>query len=472
MENQQSKKKKLVMPDAFIIIFSIVTLAAIATYFVPAGSYEREESGNITTVVPGSYSTTEQNPANVLDLFKSIQLGMIESADIIFLIFIVGGIIHIIESTGAINAGIHTLLAKTRGRYMLVIASVSAVFGVLASVGVVAHAVIAFTPIGIALARSLKLDAITGVAMVYLGFYSGMIAGIFDPYILGLAQTIAELPLFSGMVLRIFVFLAMITLTIVYTTRYAKKIKNNPKRSIMAGKPFGNLMEEAETDPGEETNAEFTFRQKLVLFTFVAFIAFFVFGAFTWDWSINELVGIFLIMGIVISFVAKITPNEFMRRFIKGAQAITYGALVVGVARAVVVILEDGVILDTIVNAALAPLGQTSLFIGAQLLFVFNMLFNLLVTSGPGQAAIIMPVMVPIADVLGLTRQTGTLIMMLGDGFTNIIAPTSGVLMAVLAVGGVPWKKWIRFAFPLLLMWIVVGIVVIGYAVLTGYGPF
>lgn len=466
---QQRKSRSFVMPDAYIIIFSIVILMALATYIVPAGEYERETVDNITKVVPGSYQTIESNPANLLDIFKAVQVGMIESANIIFLIFIVGGIVHVIDSTGAINSGINSLIDRTKGRYMLLIASVAGIFGVLASVGIAANAVIAFIPIGIALARSLKLDAIVGVATIYLGYYSGMIAGIFDPTILGLAQTIAELPLFSGMWLRIIIFFALITITILYTNRYAKKIKEDPSKSLMGEQKFA-MMED--TSSFTDQDSKFTGKHKLVLFTFVAFIAFFIYGAFNRDWGLNELVALFLMMGVVIAIIDRMSPNQFIRTFVEGAKAITYGALVVGIARAVIVILNEGAILDTIVHYALIPLEATSVWVGAQLLFVFNLLFNLLVTSGTGQAAIVMPLMVPLVDLLGITRQTGALILMLGDGFTNIITPTSGVLMAVLAVGGVQWIRWIRFAFPLLLMWIVVGVIAITVAIATGYGPY
>lgn len=469
MDKTKSKKRfKIGMPDAFIIIFSIIVLAAVATYIMPAGSYERETVDGVTKVVPNSYTPTESNPTNLLDLFKSIQIGMIESANIIFLIFIIGGIVRVIESTGAIDSGINALIGKTKGRYMLLITSVAGIFGVLASMGLAANAVIAFIPIGIALARSLKLDAIVGIATIYLGYYAGMIAGIFDPTILGLAQTIAELPLFSGMPLRIVIFIALITITITYTNLYAKKIKNNPDKSFMGDKPFGENEEEIARD----MNTNFTFVQKLVLFAFVAFIGIFIYGAFTRGWGLNDLVAIFLIMGVVIAIIARINPNKFVATFIEGAKSITYGALVVGLARAVIVIMENGNIMDTIVNAALVPLESTSVFIGGQLLFIFNLLFNLLVTSGTGQAAIVMPIMVPIVDILGITRQTGALAFMLGDGITNIITPTSGVLMAVLAVGGVKWTQWVKFAFPLMLMWVLVGMIAVGYAIFTGYGPF
>lgn len=473
MNNLQPKKKfKLAMPDAFVIIFSIIVLAAIATYLIPAGSYERETIDGVTKVVANSYSIIESNPTNLLALFTSIQIGLVESANIIFLIFIIGGIIKVIESTGAIDAGINTLIVKSKGRYMILIASVAGIFGILASMGLASNAVIAFIPIGIALARSLKLDAIVGISTIYLGYFSGLIAGIFDPTILGLAQTLAELPLFSGMPLRIVIFIALITIAITYVNLYAKKITNNPEKSIMGDKPFGDLGEEPESSQEDKLHARFTTVQKLVLLAFVSFIGFFIYGAFTKGWGISELVGIFLIMGIVVAIIARITPNDFVKIFIEGAKSITYGALVVGLARAVIVILENGHVMDTIVNAALVPLQSVSVYAGGLLLFAFNLLFNLIVTSGTGQAAIVMPVMVPLVDMLGMTRQTGVLAFMLGDGITNIITPTSGVLMAVLAVGGVKWTQWIKFVFPLMLMWVVVGAIAVCYAIFTGYGPF
>lgn len=468
-KKESGTKKRFAMPDAFIIIFGIVFLASIATYFIPAGSYERETVDNVTQVVPNSYSLVESNPTNLLDLFKSVQLGLVESANIIFLIFIIGGIVEIINATGSINSGINRLIVKTKGRYMILIMSVAAIFGILATMGVAANAVIAFIPIGIALARSLNLDAIVGVATVYLGYYAGMAAGVFDPTILGLAQSIAELPLFSGIALRIGIFIALIIITITYINFYAKKVKNDPSKSLMGDRLFIDNNDES---VGQVEDADFTGKQKLIVSTFFVFIIFFVYGAFNYGWSINELAAIFLIMGVVVAFIAKITPNQFISTFMDGARSLVYGALVVGIARAVIVVMEQGNILDTIVHGALVPLESTSLFVGGQLLFTFNLLFNLLVTSGTGQASIIMPLMVPIVDLLGLTRQTGVLILKLGDGFTNIITPTSGVLMAVLAVGGVQWTKWARFVLPLLLMWIVVGLIAVGFAILTGYGPF
>ncbi|MFD1065608.1 YfcC family protein [Oceanobacillus locisalsi] len=464
------KKRYWAVPDAFIIIFGISVLAAIATYIIPAGMYEREEVGDITQAVPGSFRFVDSSPASLMDLFLAIQQGMIESGNIIFLIFMIGGTVAILESTGAIDAGINTLIRKTRGNKTLLIAVVSAIFGIICTVGVASNAVIAFIPIGIGLARAMKLDAIAGVAIVYLGYYVGNTAGVLEPTILGIAQTIAELPLFSGLLLRLAVFIALLAVTIIYVCRYVNKISRDPSQSLMADNPFMDNPS-AEVN-GEHSNDTFTKKHIVIILIFFSFIGIFLYGALNLGWSIDELSAIFIMMGVTVAIVDKITPNEFMRRFMNGARSITYGALVVGIARAVIVVMEDGRILDTIVHGALIPLESLPVILGAQALYLFNLLFNLLVTSGSGQASIVMPLMVPLVDMLDITRQTGVLALKLGDGITNIITPTSGVLMAVLAIGKVSWTKWVRFVFPLVLWWTAVGAVFMGIAVMINYGPF
>lgn len=466
MENKQ--KIKWAMPDAFIIIFGIVLLAAIATYLIPAGTYDREVVNGINRVIPGSFHEVAASPASLMDVFYAIPVGLRESASIIFLIFMIGGAIAIYDRTRAIDSGINALIVKTKGNYQILIIAVGFIFGMLSSLGLAANAVIAFIPIGIALSRSMKLDAITGVAVVYLGYYAGNAVGVLDPTILGTAQTLAEVPLFSGLLFRIVLFAILITVTIAYIVWYAKRISQNPEKSYMAG--MVNDDPDAETE-SKEIDGTFTFKQKISLFIFVAFIGLFLYGAFKFKWGIDHLSAIFIMMSVVVAVMFKIAPNDYVKTFMKGAQSLVYGALVVGIARAVIVILDKGNILDSIVQATLVPLQQTSHYWGAQLLYFFNLLFNLLVTSGTGQASIVMPIMVPILDILDLTRQTGVLILKLGDGFTNIITPTSGVLMAVLAVGKVPWTRWVKFVFPIMMIWIVIGMVAIWVATAINYGP-
>lgn len=464
-----SEKKKIqwAMPDAFIIIFGIVILAALATYLIPAGTYEREVVNGINRVVPGSFHEVASNPASLMDIFYAIPIGLKESASIIFLIFMVGGAIAIYDKTRAIDAGINALIVKTKGNYKVLIISVAFIFGMLSSLGLAANAVIAFIPIGIVLSRSLKLDAIVGVAVVYLGYYAGNAVGILDPTILGTAQTLAEVPLFSGLIFRIILFSVLIVVTIIYIVWYASRIKANSNNSYMTGVVY----EEENIDEDVVVDGKFSLCQKLSLFVFIGFIGLFLYGAFEFKWGIEHLSAIFIMMSIVVAAMFRFSPNDYIKTFMKGAQSLVYGALVVGIARAVIVILDKGNILDSIVQATLVPLQQTTHYWGAQLLYFFNLLFNFLVTSGTGQASIVMPIMVPILDTLDLTRQTGVLILKLGDGFTNIITPTSGVLMAVLAVGRVPWLKWVKFVFPILLIWVVIGMVAIWIATAINYGP-
>lgn len=458
------KKKRFEMPDAFVIIFGILILAVLLTYIVPAGEFQREEVDGRNIVIEGTYERIDNQPTTLLSTFTSIQQGLIDSAPIIFMVLIIGGAVGVIDHTGAINSGVNALIGRAKNQKYILVAVFIMIFAVMDFVGISGNAIIAFIPIGIVLAKALKLDPIIGVAMVYLGQYVGVATGTFDPVITGLAQSIAELPLFSGWHLRLVAFFILLAITMTYILLYVKRISKDPSKS---------LLKFSETDGADQQKIEefgpFTGRHKLVLLTALIFMATFIFGVFQFEWSTNELAGIFIMMSIAAAIVGRLGMNEYVQVFIKGAQGIVYGALVIGLAKAVVIVLENGKVLDTIVNGAFTPMAELPLFLAAQAMFIFNLLFNLIITSGTGQAAIVMPFMVPLADMLDISRQTAVLAFKLGDGTTNIIAPTSGILMAVLAVGKIPYSKWFKFVLPLVLLWVIVGIVMVGIAVVTGY---
>lgn len=463
---EEKKRKKWGVPDAFVIIFGILIIASIATYFVPSGEFEREDVDGRSIVVEGTYQGTEQTPVGVLDIFLAIQNGLIESADLIFMVLIVGGVVAILEYTGAINSGINALIDKANGKkYPLVILFI-VLFAFMDMAGISGNAIIAFIPIGIILARGLNLDPLVGVAMVYLGQYVGVATGTFDPVITGLAQNIAELPLFSGAWLRFIAFIILLIVTILYICFYVRRISKNPAKKMSE---FEGVEELQQSD---EDFGKFTGKHKVILLVFFAFMGLFLYGVFQLEWTVNELAAIFLMASIVVAVIAKINPNEFVKVFIKGAQGLVYGALVIGLARSIVLVLEQGAVLDTIVNYAFEPLNALPPMLGAITLFFFNLFFNLIITSGTGQAAIVMPFIVPLVDMLDITRQTGVIAFKLGDGITNIITPTSGVLMAVLAVGRVSYVSWFKFALPLVLIWTVIGVIIVATAVLVNYGPF
>ncbi|MFD1426743.1 YfcC family protein [Kroppenstedtia sanguinis] len=459
------EKHKFSMPDAFVILFAMLILVWLASYIIPSGQFDKTENG---TVVPGSYSQVESESLGFMDVFLSIHEGLVESANLIFLVLIMGGAIAVIEQPGTINSGIRVLVDKTRDNKYLLIGVVSLIFGIISTVGVSANAVIAFIPLGIIFAKALNLDAIAGVAIVYLGYFAGGAAAVFDPIILGVAQEIAGLPLFSGAMFRVYIFIALIISTIIYVVRYVKKISDDPSKSLMGSRRFADQTVNDETDK----EPPFSLTHKLIIVFFFLCIGIFVYGSLTWEWGVNELAAIFLINAIGSAIIARISPNLFVKTFMKGAKNILYGALIIGLARAIIILMENGLVLDTIVNMVFIPLSHLTPMLGAIAMFLFNLFFNILVPSGSGQAAIVMPLMTPLADMLHLTRQTAVVAFKLGDGITNMITPFSGVLMAVLAIGGIPFTKWIRFIFPLVVIWSVISIIFVMIAVATGYGPF
>lgn len=461
------KKGEKSFPDAIIIIFVMSIIAAILTYILPSGEYKRKTIDGINEILPNSFHPTEKNPTSLMDFFTAIPQGLIEGADIVFLVLIIGGAIAIIDSTGATYSGINALVAKTKGRKYLLIISIALLFGVMHQVGISGNTVIAFIPVGIMLARAMELDAIVGVSIVYLGNFAGGAVGTFDPAIMGVAQKIARVLLFSGAWFRIIIFGVLIIVTILYICRYVKKISNDPSKSILKDNPFP-IEEEVNVTQSYEN---FNNKHKFIIFIFILAIGVFLFGVFTYEWSVNELSGIFIISSIVIALINKIKPNDFIKIFMTGVRKLAYGAIIIGVARSIIVIFDNANILDTITHAATIHMQELPTTIGALSMFAFNWLFNILVSSGSGQASIVMPIMSPIGDMIGITRQTTVLAFKLGDGITNIITPFSGVLMSVLAIGGIPWTKWLKFAFPLVLWWSLVGIIFLIIAVFINYGP-
>lgn len=465
-QDNKKKKKAFKMPDSYILLFILLIIAAIGTYLIPAGSFEREEGGLVPTVIPGSFSYVEGNPTGFMDFFLSIQAGMMQASNIIFLVLIIGGSFAIIDSTGAINAGIMRLINKTRDKKVLLVISVCIILSIAGFLGVLHTAVIAFIPIGVVIARAFKLDAIVGVALIYLGAYSGYVVAGLDPITTGFGQEIAGLPVFSGLWYRFIIYLCILATTILYILYYIRKIEKDPSRSIM-GIYRGDSNEQKINE-----DILFTRTMKFVLVYFVTCLFIYTLGVFRAGWGLNEMTAIFLIIGIGTAIIAKINPNEFVKKFVVGAQGMIYAALIVGLARSIVVILEEGQILDTIVQSIASIIEPLPAAIGAFIMYIFNLLFNLIITSGSGQAAIVMPIMAPLADIIGVTRQVAVLAYNMGDGFTSTIAPTSGILMASIAVAGVSWLKWLRFMLPLLMIWVVIGAIALFVAIAINLGPF
>ncbi|GGA63983.1 hypothetical protein GCM10007176_05380 [Salinicoccus roseus] len=452
------------MPDTYVILFLVLVATAIATYFVPAGAFEREQVDGVERVVSGTYESTAQDPVGFMDVFMALQTGMVESAGLIFLVLFAGGMFEVVERSGAITGGIMSAVDKMRGREFLLIAVISILFALGGATGAVANSVIPFVAIGVMLARALKLDAIVAVSITFGATFIGFAAGFLNPYTVGIAHAIAELPLFSGMLFRVIAFILLVGVTIWYTWVYAKRIMRDPSRSLMG------ILED-EGDVVEMKDAPFTLRHKLILAWVATALAFFVFAVIQFQWTTNHMAAFFIIIGLVAGIIAGMNYNKLTLTFLEGCKNLVYGALIIGVARAVLVVMEQANILDTIVNALSVPLGALTPVLAAIGMFIANTVFNFFVPSGSGQAAIIMPIQTPLADMIGVTRQVAVQSFQFGDGFSNSIFPTSGPLMASLAVAGVPWIKWAKWLLPLFLIWSVIAMSVLAIGVWINWGP-
>jgi uncharacterized ion transporter superfamily protein YfcC len=472
MLNQDKKvtKRRFVQPDAYVLLFYVALICAIATYILPAGVFKTVKKGDITVTIPGSYHTVAAHPTGFVDFFTAIQTGMVKGAPLIFLILFTSGALAVIEKSGAIDAFLKSTLNRFRNRLLLLIIPVGLVFSVLGTTGIIVNSVIAFIPLGLIIARGLKLDPVFGVSLIYLGTYAGWNVPVFAPQSLGLSQRIAELPLFSGIGYRIVIYLTILAVTLAYVYWYARKIRKDPTKSILGPEAFTNI--DGEDAAELDHVASVSLQQKFILaFAGISLLAFMIFSQ-KFKWAENEMAALFIFIAIGSGLIARMSSNEIAKTFMQGCKQMVYGALIVGMARAVGLILEDAKILDTIVNALatiLAPLPSMAAAIG---MFLGSAALHFLISSGSGESTMLMPILVPLADLLHITRQVAVQAVMFGEGFVNTINPTSGVLMGVLATSGISYGKWLKFMFPLTMIWFVLGFIFIIVGVLMNWGPF
>jgi len=324
---------------------------------------------------------------------------------------------------------------------------------------------IPFVAMAVPLALKLGYDSITGVAMVYLGAMIGFATAFLNPFTVGIAQGIAEIRPFSGLGFRLALWLAFTTVTIAWVMRYAARIKANPVLS-----PVFDLDEPRRHAVSDAAQSEKLTRSRMAVLSIIAVgFGIIIYGAIKLGWYIDEMASMFLAIGLLSGLVVRMAPSMIASSFVKGCSEICGAAIMVGFARAVLVILEDGGIMDTILFKVSGLVGNFSPMISVQVMYVFQTLTNFFVPSGSGQAALTMPIMAPLSDLLGITRQTAVLAYQFGDGFTNVIIPTSAVTIAALGMGGVPWERWARWVLPLIVLHFALGAIALMGAVMVGW---
>ncbi len=457
---------KIKIPHVFVLLAGVILFSSLLTYFVPSGHYDRQKKvvGSLTrnVVVPGSFKETAKHfslrglilgdaadgkasPVSIVQFLSSIPRGMQEAADIIFFIFIIGGVFGILQRSGMIVAVLHKLLDKFGHSAPLLTVIIMTAVAIGGSTLGMGEEFIPLVPVFLLVSKELGYDRIYGLAIVMLAADVGFAAATTNPFTVNIAQGIAELPLNSALGFRaIFLFFILAT-TITYVLRYGAKLKKDPGNSIMAGDPF-------DISGYKDEKVPLTSGRKWILITAILIFAFILFAVQNYGWWLNEMAGGFIFMGIMTIVISRMKINVAMDAFVKGMEEMVVAALVVGFARGIQVVLVDGQILDTVIHAAASSLQHFHSIFAAQGMLVFQTILNFFIPSGSGQAAVTMPLMAPLSDVLGLSRQTAVFAFTCGDGFSNSIIPTSGVLMAMLSLAKIPLEKWWKFVMPLFLM--------------------
>ena len=465
----EGKKKKFKVPHTYVIIFAMIISVALLTYVIPAGQYQKVEGpGGRMVVDPNSYATVDSNPTKFFDVLKAFPKGLAAAQSIVFFIFIVGGAFNVLNQTGAIEAGIGKIALSLKGKEKLMIPIIVFVFSLGgATIGMSEEAIV-FVPIGVALARALGYDAITGMAMVALGAAAGFTSGFMNPFTVGVAQGIAEVPLFSGIALRLIIWVCTLTLVIGYIFRYANKVKADIKNSYV----YELELQEKDMAIDLSTVRKMTTRDTIVLLIFLGGMGILIFGVFKYGWYITEIAAIFLAIGIFSGIAGGMPLDDIAKNFIAGAKDVAMGALVVGLARGILVVMEASLIIDTIIYGLASAISNLPKTISAIGMLLVQSFLNLIIPSGSGLAATTMPIMAPLSDVIGVTRQTAVLAYQFGDGITNSIVPTSGVLLANLTIAKIKYEEWVKFVGPLMVIWTLLGCIFMVIAVVINYGPF
>lgn len=464
----EKKKKKIAIPHTYVLLVVIILVCALLTWFIPAGAYDRvvDEATGRNVVDPASFHFLDDNSGlGFFETMEQIIKGMMSASDIIFFIFILGGAFMILQDSGAMSAGIHQMASKFGHKQNFVLCLFIFLFSLLGGTMGMAEEVIVFIPLLAVLCDELKLDRMVALAVAMVGARVGFTTGLINPFTVGVAQGIAEVPLYSGLGYRLIWYAVILVVTCWYILRYANKIKKDPTLSIMYGV---EIDEEEVVDEAPPFNG----RAKAILLIFAATLIIMIFGVFKWSWGMEEIATAFLIMGIVVGFVGGLGANGTAKSFVKGAKDMAFAALIVGIAKAILLVLQDGNIIDTIIFYAANALQGLPKVVAADGMYIFQLLLNFLIPSGSGQAAATMPIMAPLADALGITRQTAVLAFHYGDGFTNLIAPTLGSLMGCIAVSKVPFEKYLKWIMPLCLIWCAIGLVSVTVATMINLGPY
>lgn len=454
------------VPHTLVLLLGMMLVAYIATWLVPQGFFETVTLDNgRQAVVAGTYALSDtQIRLTPMDFLVAIPRALAAAQDVIFFVFIVGGVLSVARATGTIDALIGALLERFGEKPERLIFMVIFCFALASGAIGTAGEYIPFVLILVGLCKAMRLDAMTAVGMIVTGYGIGYGVSAFSPFTVMVAQQVADVPLYSGIELRLAIFIPFVLIGFHHVWQYAKRVQADPTASLTAGLPCP-LGDAAQTN-----YPKLNIRHKIILFALVATIAVAVWGISERGWYLYELGAIFILWGVVTTIVGQLPADDAAERFIDGVKDLATTAILIGIARGIALIMEDGQILHTLVYGMSSPLSHLGAELAAVGMFIMQTILNLFIPSGSGQAYVTMPLMAPVGDLIGVNRQIAVLAYQFGDGFSNMIIPTNAVLMGIIGMAGVPYHLWFKFCFPLILKLMLAAAIVLVLAVVFDYG--
>ncbi|MGO2508517.1 MAG: YfcC family protein [Vibrio hibernica] len=445
MSQANSKSKKSMNP--VIILLLVVLAAVLMTYFLDSGKFER----NGKLIVPGTYQVLEKSvsPVNLINIYPqkeaahavslldalvSIPEAINKQSGMIFMVLFIGGMFGVLNKVGAIETGLERMLSATKGNVYILVPAMMIIFSMGSTFMGMAKEYLLIIPMVVAMANRMGMSSLIGLAIVAIPVKVGYLASITNPYALSIAQPLVGVPVFSGMGMRIFVYVVLMIIGILYVLR---SIKKEAKNSTI----------EMSWD-----SAKLPTRHTWVLLTLAVGIGFLVYASQTWHWKYNELSAYYLSLGILFAIVGGLTANETVDAFVSGMKKVLIAGVLIGLATAVAILLSKGQILDTIIHSLASVVGENNSNLAAYGMFFSQLLIDVAIPSTSGQAAVTMPILGPLGQLAGVDPQTTVLAFLMGNGATNIITPTSSGLLIFLATAQVGWGQWARYIFPFFLI--------------------
>lgn len=455
--------KKIVFPHTIVIIIFIMIGLILLTWILPAGEFEKQLVNGRKVIVPGTYHQVSGSPQGLGSMLTAPIKGFIEAAQVIGFCLIVGGAFGMLARTKAIPAALNRLLerGKDNPRLNSIIVPIVMVFFSLAGATFgMSESTLVFVMITVPLAIALGYDSIVGISMSFMAAGVGFAAAITNPFNIGVAHGIAELPLFSGWEFRILIWTVLTSIAILFVMRYANRIKRNIQISSVY-----EIDRDRSVEISEDSSIKiFDIRQKIIIGLLFTSLILLVYGANQWKWFINEISALFIALGILSAVVYRLKTRDAVDAFINGAKDMVTAGLIIGMSRGLLVIASQGKIIDTILYSV-SGLGKSlPPELSVQVIFIFQSLFTFLVPSGSGQAALTVPIVAPLSDLLEVGRQTAVTAFHLGDGLFSMLVPTSGVTMGVLSIAKIPYATWVKWFIRLLLILFGVSMILLVFA--------